>query len=191
MKDEMKERISAFIDGEVHSKDLVDELKDDKEMRAMVARYSLIGDVLNNRYAPGSHELAVKVHDALDAEATLIAPRQWTRKPKLMKQAAGLAMAATVAAVAIMVVGNFSPTTETGVSVAISPVAVGPITDKPIRMTTAVQRKLNGYLISHTEYSASGQMKGMLPYTRIASFTPGQRVASTDVVTGTGAVLEE
>jgi len=184
MKDEIKERISAFIDGEHLNKDLVDELKDDKEMRATMARYSLIGDVLNNRYASGSHELAAKVHDALDAEAILITPRQWIQKPKLMKQAAGLAVAATVAAVAIMVVGNFTPTTETGIKV-----AVGPITDKPIRMTAAVQRKLNGYLISHTEYSASGQMKGMLPYTRIASFTPGMR--AEPVTARSGAVLEE
>lgn len=191
MNNEMKERLSAFIDGEVHNNDIVDKLEHDKEMRATMARYSLIGDVLNNRYASGSHELAAKVHDALDAEATLIAPRQWMQKPRLMKQAAGLAMAATVAAVAILVVGNFSPTTATGVSVAISPVAVGPITDKPIRMTSAVQRKLNGYLISHTEYSASDQMKGMLPYTRIASFTAGQRSVSPSAATGAGAVLEE
>jgi len=186
MNNEMKERVSAFIDGEVHNKDIMDELQHDKEMRATMARYSLIGDVLNNRYTSGSHELAAKVHDALDAEATLVTPQQWIQKNKLMKHAAGLAVAATVAAVAIMVVGNFSPTTETGLSV-----AVGPITDKPIRMTSAVQRKLNGYLISHTEYSASGQMKGMLPYTRIASFTAGQRVVSPGAATGAGALLEE
>lgn len=184
MNNEMKERLSAFIDGEVHNNDIVTELKHDKEIRATMARYSLIGDVLKNSYIPGSHVLADKVHDALEEEALLITPRQWMQKNRLMKQAAGLAIAATVAAVAILVVGNFSPTTETGVSVAISP-----ITDQPIRMTSAVQRKLNGYLISHTEYSASGQMKGMLPYTRIASFTPGQHVASQ--ATQSGAVLEE
>ena len=100
-----------------------------------------------------------------------------------MKQTAGIALAATVAAVAILVVGNFSATTNTQTTV-----AVGPITDKPVRMTSAVQRKLNGYLVSHTEYSASSQMKGMLPYTRIASFAPGQRVATQNE---SGATLEE
>ncbi len=186
MKDKMKERISAFIDNEAHDNDIIDQLKDDREMRATMARYSLISDVLNSRYSTGSSALASKVHESLEAEATLIAPRQWIKTPKLMKQAAGLAMAATVAAVAILLVGNFSPTTDTGMSVAV----VGPITDQPIRMTSAVQQRLNGYLISHTEYSASDQMTGMLPYTRIASFTPGQRL-TTLTTTRAGAVLEK
>lgn len=177
MNDKTKERISAFIDNEAYDDDIIDQLKDDGEMRATMARYSLVGDVLNSRYSAGSYALASKVRDSLEAEATLITPGYWLKipkSPKLMKQAAGLAMAATVAAVAILLVGNFSPTPDTGVSV-----AVGPITDKPIRMTAAVHQKLNSYLISHTEYSASGQMKGMLPYTRIASFVPGQRIAAT------------
>lgn len=183
MRDEIKEQISALVDSEAYDQDIIDQVKQDDELRATMARYSLVGDVLNNRYEPGSHELAAKVSESLHDEATLITPQQWLKKPRLMKQTAGIALAATVAAVAILVVGNFSATTNIQTKV-----AVGPITDKPVRMTSAVQRKLNGYLVSHTEYSASSQMKGMLPYTRIASFASGQRVASQNE---SGATLEE
>lgn len=183
MRDEIKEQISALVDSEAYDQDIIDQVKQDDELRATMARYSLVGDVLNNRYEPGSHELAAKVSESLHDEATLITPQQWLKKPRLMKQTAGIALAATVAAVAILVVGNFSATTNIQTKV-----AVGPITDKPVRMTSAVQRKLNGYLVSHTEYSASSQMKGMLPYTRIASFAPGQRIATQNE---SGATLEE
>jgi len=185
MRDEIKEQISALVDSETYDQDIIDQVKHDDELRATMTRYSLVGDVLNNRYEPGSHELAAKVSDSLHDEATLITPQQWLKKPRLMKQTAGIALAATVAAIAILVAGNFSATTNTQTTVT---VVVGPITDKPVRMTSAVQRKLNGYLVSHTEYSASSQMKGMLPYTRIASFAPGQRVATQ---IESGATLEE
>lgn len=186
MKDEMKEQISAFIDNELYDSDIIEQLEQDAELRATMTRYSLIGDVLNRRYSSGSHALADKVHESLNNEATLIAPKQWLKTPRIMKHAAGLAMAATVAAVAILVVGDFSPTQEPNKTV-----AIGPVTDKPIRMTSEVQQKLSGYLVSHTEYSASSQMKGMLPYTRIASFAPGQRINSQNVSVSTGATLEK
>ncbi|MGD9384973.1 MAG: sigma-E factor negative regulatory protein [Thioalkalispiraceae bacterium] len=177
MKDEMKEEISAFIDNENYSPAIIEQAARDPEIRAKMTRYSLISDVLNNRYADGSHQLASKVHAALDQEATLIVPKTWLKTPKIMKQVAGLAVAATVAAVAILVVGDFSPTKVTDTTV-----AVGPITDKPLRVTSEVQQKLNGYLVSHTEFSASSRMKGMLPYTRIASFPAGQPVDSPATV---------
>jgi sigma-E factor negative regulatory protein RseA len=186
MKDEMKEHLSAFLDNERHDANVVAKAELDAELIATMTRYSLISDVLNNRYSAGSHELANKIHTALENEATLITPRQWLHPSKLMKQAAGLAVAATVAVVAILVVGDFSPEKVTATKV-----AVGPITDKPLRMTSEVQRKLNGYLVSHTEYSASSKMKGMLPYTRIASFAQGQNVDSQAVKTQAGAALEK
>ena len=173
MKDKIKEQISAFIDNEAYDSDIIEQTKHNDELRATMTRYSLIGDVLNNRYTVDSHTLASRVHNSLDDEATLIAPKQWIKAPKIMKQVAGLAVAATVAAVAILVVGDYSPSKITETTI-----AVGPITDKPILMTSEVQSKLNGYLVSHTEYSASSRMKGMLPYSRIASFAPGQYVTS-------------
>ena len=186
MTDEMKEQLSAFIDNEDYDNSIIEQTAQDVEIRATMIRYSLISDVLNSRYSAGSHELVSKVHDALNNEATLITPKQWVKSPKIMKQAAGLAIAATVAAVAILVVGDFSPTQTPQTTI-----AVGPITTKPIRMTSEVQHKLNGYLVSHTEYSASSRMKGMLPYTRIASFAPGQLVESRTVSSGSGAALEK
>jgi uncharacterized membrane protein YgcG len=186
MRDEIKEKISAFIDNEAHEPEIIELSERDNEVRATMARYSLISDVLNNRYSAGSYELSSKISTALDNEATLIAPRQWTQKPAIMKQVAGLAVAATVAAVAVLFVADFSAVRNEQ-----TPLAVGPITEKPIRMTSEVRQKLNGYLVSHTEFSASSQMKGMLPYTRIASFPQGQSAAAPSDAIDAGAALEE
>ena len=41
----------------------------------------------------------------------------------------------------------------------------------------SAENKLNSYIVSHNEYSASSRIKGMLPYTRIVSYTQGQGFA--------------
>lgn len=172
MNDDMNEKLSAFIDNEMHDKALIDEIIKDDQARETMVRYQLITDVLKKRYVAGSLNIADKVHQRLQEEATIITPRRWFRKSSLTKQVAGLAVAATVAAVSILIVSDFSPSVNES-----QQVAVGQITDQPVRMTSAMQNKLNGYLVSHNEFSASGQFKGMLPYTRIASSAQGERIA--------------
>ena len=56
-------------------------------------------------------------------------------------------------------------------------IAVAPITSQPVRLTSSMESKLNGYILHHNEYSASTRMKGVLPYTRIVSYTPGKRLS--------------
>ena len=65
MRDDIKEQISAFIDNESHDSDLIASIKNDEEMRGTMARYSLVGDVLNNRYTAGSHTLVSRISDSL------------------------------------------------------------------------------------------------------------------------------
>lgn len=182
MNDEMKEKLSAFIDDEIHDERTVEALLADDEARTTLSNYRVISDVMRNRYSHGTIDIASRVSQALEAEATIITPKHWFNTSRVMQQAAGLAVAATVAAVAILVVGDFSSDPVKQEQVA----TIGPITDKPIRMTSAVQKKLSGYLVSHNEFSASGKMQGILPYSRIASPTSGQRL-----VVQTGATLEK
>jgi len=174
MNDEtMNEKLSAFLDNELHDDVLISDIENNSQTHATMARYQLISDVLNNQYVPGSLDIVAKVHSQLENEATIIAPKRWFSKINVMKQVAGLAVAATVAAAAILVVGDFSPSTTSSSRVA----AVGTITNQPVQMTSAMQRKLNGYLVHHNEFSASSRMSGILPYSRIASSAPGKRVA--------------
>ena len=181
MNDDLNEKLSAFIDNDLHDDALIDELSNNPQARATMVRYRLIADVLNNHYIPSGVDVSSRVHAALDQEATIISPKRWFTKSNVLKQMSGLAVAATVAAVAILVVGDFSPENAESTNV-----AVGPITYQPIQMTSAMQRKLNGYLVSHNEFSASNRMRGVLSYSRIASSTRGERI-----VVKAGATLEK
>lgn len=172
MIEQIKEQLSAFMDGELDDKNLVDRLTRDKETRETWARYHMIRDALHQGYVPNASGLAGRVANALENEPTVLAPKRWYHPKQLGKQAAGLAIAATVAAVAIIVVK------ETPQPIQDAPqIAIGPITAEPVRMTAAAERKLSGYIVSHNEFSASTRMQGMLPYTRIVSVTPGQNLA--------------
>jgi len=181
VNDDLNEKLSAFIDNELHDEALIDEISHNEQVRAKMLRYRLIADVLNNHYTAAGMDVSSRVRDALDQEATIITPKSWFNRANVVKQISGLAVAATVAAAAILIVGDFSATTNPQ-----SNLAVGPITTQPIQMTSAMQRKLNGYLVSHNEFSASSRMNGVLPYTRIASSARGERV-----VVKAGAKLEK
>lgn len=171
MNEQLKEQLSAFMDGELDDAILVSRLEKDAEARATWLRYHMIRDALHRDRVPGAEVLADRVAAALKTEPVVLAPRRRFTAKQIGRQVAGLAMAATIAAVAIIVMRE----TPTPLQDA-SQLAVGPITDKPVRMTADAERKLSGYIVTHNEFSASTQMKGMLPYTRIVSFTPAQSI---------------
>lgn len=176
MNEQMREKLSAFMDGELEDAKLLHLLENDPDARAAWTRYHLIRDALHQDYVSGAQRLADKVARSLENEPTVLAPKRWFAPKQLARQAVGVAIAATMAAVAILVVR------ETPAPLDNTPqLAVGPITNKPVRLTADEERKLSGYVVSHTEFSASTRMKGMLPYTRIVSFTPAQSVSKRKV----------
>jgi len=175
MNEQIKERLSAFMDGELHDDSVIDQLQADQEAIATWSRYHLIRDVLHQNYVAGTAGLSAQIASALQDEPTILAPRRAGKK--LLKHASGWAIAATIAAVAILVVRQPEPVPD-----AQSALAIGPITQQPVRLTAAAESKLSSYLVSHNESSASSRMKGMLPYTRIISYTPGQSVPQQAVV---------
>ncbi len=172
MNEDMKEKLSAFMDGEDADASFIDTLSHDQEARDTWARYHIISDVLSNHYTKDIRKVSTAVNTVLANEATLITPRQWFTKKNIVKQVVGLGVAATVAAVAVMVVSDIPQT-----AVAPEKIVIAPITSQPVNLTAEVEKKLNGYLVSHNEFSASARMKGMLPYTRIVSHAPGQLVS--------------
>jgi hypothetical protein len=49
------------------------------------------------------------------------------------------------------------------------------VTDQQ-RMDSAVQARLSNYLVNHNEHSVSSNMQGLMPYMRIVSVPPGDRI---------------
>lgn len=97
------ERISALLDGELdepeHRK-AVDELLTHDNKRALWGRYHLIGDTLKRNLPKGmDHEFSSRVMASLESEPTVLAPRP---QASWGQRAAGLAVAASVAAVAVL-----------------------------------------------------------------------------------------
>ena len=127
---------------------------------------------MTQHYVADAHQVAGRVTTALQDEPTVLAPKRWLKSKKVLRHASGAAIAATIATVAILVVRQ-SPE----IPLDTPNFAVGPITQQPVRLTAAAENKLSGYIVSHNEYSASSRFKGMLPYTRIVSYTQGQGFA--------------
>ena len=185
MNEQMKENISVLMDGESQDEVTLKYIQSDDAARRTWERYHLISDVLKNRYEPGSYDLSQRVHAALEQEDTFKAKIQRSSN-KIRQQIVGLAMAATVAAVAIVVVRDVpQEITPQGSEIAVAPTsqsvqpvtAIGPITDKSVRLTTAGETKLSGYIVSHNEFSASTRIKAMPLYSRIVGYAPGQVVS--------------
>jgi sigma-E factor negative regulatory protein RseA len=176
MNDQIKEKLSAFMDNEDNDQRVIDSLRQHEELRSTWATYHLIRDVMTQHYVAGAQELAGRVAAALQHEPTVLAPKRWYKPAKLLRHASGMAIAATIATVAILVVRQTPEVPQD-----MPRFAVGPITQQPVRLTTAAENKLNSYIVSHNEYSASSRIKGMLPYTRIVSYTQGQGFAQPSI----------
>lgn len=112
MSENRKEQLSAMIDGEVlPDEQLMGLLKDSEEWRARWQRYHLArlafqGELPNTLAA----DVPARVRAALENEPVVLAPRR-TRRLRgggggLVKQAAGMAIAATIATVAVLSVQN-------------------------------------------------------------------------------------
>ena len=99
------EKISALVDGELDEHEhqsTVNELLADKNKRAVWQRYHLIGDTLKRSLPAGiDHSFSSRVMSELENEPTVLAPPKQTHS-SWSQRAAGLAVAASVAAVAVL-----------------------------------------------------------------------------------------
>jgi len=97
------ERISALVDGEMDDQErqlAVNELLNQGDKREAWERYHLIGDTLKRGLPTGlEHGFSSRVMAALDNEPTVLAPPP---RSSWGQRAAGLAVAASVAAVAVL-----------------------------------------------------------------------------------------
>jgi sigma-E factor negative regulatory protein RseA len=179
MKDEYAEQVSGLVDGELDARSaskLVGQLGDDEQARTRWASYHLISDTLRGNLPDQIDSgFAGRVSKALETEPVVLAPRR-RKTPAFVRQAAGFAVAATVAVVAVLTVqqqaGVDSGVTQVAVATSTAPQDVEWVRVNNVKWDVqqpAVESKLNAYLVNHNGYTNS--VRGILPYAPIVSST--------------------
>ena len=209
MNDKLKEDMSALVDGELEfesTSETIDMLIDNDTLKTRWSRYHMVRDVLRHKVYPDAGDaLSARLQSCLEDEPLHFSPhsRAAPRWRGMMKPLAGVALAASVAAVAVIAVRSGAPVpggaeSDIGspriasidrlpaerLSSAAMPVAHPAGGDTPAggfrrlqwsNSEPDVANRLNGYLVNHSEYQ-SGAMKGIHPYARIVGYdSTGQR----------------
>lgn len=190
---EPRENLSSFMDGEVDKSAgsfLVRRLANDEQLCATWVRYHVIRDCLRQQDAHLVQEdLCSRVRQAIDREDSQAAvasqPRSWR------KSVAGVAIAASVAMLAVVAVGpgqqgdpeaiKQAPALAAQVEPFVSPNMGTPMPDsQPVNLsgqTTAGRDKAKAYLLRHYQLTGDGAGQGFVTLVPI-------------VVTGEGAVTD-
>jgi sigma-E factor negative regulatory protein RseA len=165
------------MDGEISTETgrfLVRRLGADREMRDTWARYHLLRDCL--RYQEGElavHDLCGKVQQALAGEAPQVAPRRFTTA--WLKPVAGVAVAASVALMAVFAVGpgqnpaSVLPGETAGSQQAEAFVSPKNVLSRSPRAQQAsvmggrnTSQRMNSYLLRHYQVTSSTGGKGFV-----------------------------
>jgi len=180
MKENLHEQLSALVDDELTDAEqnlLTRQIGRDRELHQRLLRYQLISDAMQ-RHLPERVDPAFsrRVHDALRSEPAGHAAGIATgRLGSLFRPVAGLAVAASVAVVAVTAL----QTSREETAVPAAAVATLPADSSFIRSQDSAlavapgpgprthNSQLDIYLVNHNEYAASRGMQGMLPYVRI------------------------
>lgn len=176
MSESLNEQVSASVDGELEGTEtslLLRRLSTDPELRARWARYHLISDTLKNNL---SQQLPVnfaeRVSQAIADEPT---PQRLFSPMRLLKPAAGLAIAASVAALAVLGMRSLHPETDNGSGMQIASAVVVPQATRVSgthwdRAQPEVAARLNTYLLNHNGHAETAGMQAVLPYVRIVGY---------------------
>lgn len=161
-------------------------MSNNEEFRQTWNRYHLIGETLRgnlaDQYDPG---FISRISNAIENETPYNAPAN--RNYLFLKPLAGLAIAASVAVVAVLgvrqvgvapgpasaelVASNQSPVTTAAPEKRTVAVSDNPAMVRPDHIQSPVdaQSRLNRYLVNYNEYRTNAGVQGMLPYVRIVA----------------------
>lgn len=187
MKDILNEQISALVDDELDAAEqalLLRQLARDESLRRQFARYQLLSDALKDslpeRVDPDFH---LRIQTALQDEAAPHATAAGSHLGhRLFRPLAGLAVAASVAVVAVLSLQSVRETTpQSAPAVASAPAPADYIRAEgtpPAALAATPARDLDAYLVNHNEVAVNRGMRGMLPYVRIVGQggQPGNQV---------------
>jgi sigma-E factor negative regulatory protein RseA len=186
MKQHVQKSISALIDDELEVSELPEltrELATSEELRKLWGRYQLIGDAIRGeRIDPGFLRLADRVRRTLADEPSVLAPGlSGEIRSHWLKPAAGLAIAASVAAGAVLLLSPQLPDPALRTPAPVAGVSGVREMAYPLRSgigwdlgKPAVESKLNTYLVNHQRYAPAADMQGMLKYASFVGYDGGQ-----------------
>lgn len=173
----MNEQISALLDGEVNDLErerVLRALDQNAGLRGTWERYHVAGTALRRELgmlvSPGlADRIHARLRDEMPARSNSFA--QMLASRRLLKIGAGVAIAASVATVAILSLPPVVPSLSPLARLASTPRGAGaPATVADARPTAAEQqRALSPYLVRHGEFAPAAGMNGMLTYVRVVS----------------------
>jgi sigma-E factor negative regulatory protein RseA len=177
MSDEIREQLSALVDEELDEVErplLLGRLQRDNELRDILGHYQLISEVMRGAGQAAALGIADRVRRALEKEAALPeADRLNPRGLRWLKPVAGLAVAASVALVAVLAVTSVRESAvETAPRVATQNVAPATRGSDELweRIEPRIDKRMAAYLVNHNEYAASRGVQGVMPYVRIVGY---------------------
>lgn len=188
MNDRMNESLSALVDGETDELEvrrLLNELDKDEELRATWQRYQTIGAVMRGE-AASSVDLSRGIMQAIEGE-----PMDEVAQPLTAPVAAAsgrmrwLASAAVAASVTLAVLLGVNGLQNDDSMMLADGKGAAPVVQAPVTVTQLAvadsepldaqqleeaQRKLQEYVLQHTEQATVPASQGLMPYARVVNF---------------------
>lgn len=176
MSEQIREQVSAFLDGELPGTEtelLLKRLTRDAELRESFGRYALIGEsIRGGSHARASRSFATRVNQAIDGvSVSADSPAVRARSPRWWRPFAGAAVAAGVATVAVVALQQraVTPTVPSMVPVSARNLAVAKPTEAisytvPASLPEAAgaaapaalpAARLTNYVFAHSKYSSA------------------------------------
>lgn len=180
MKDKLLEQVSALADDELDSREaemLLQRMQRDGNLRDAWKRYHLVGEAMRGALPRATDlDLATRVAAVIGQDEESARPVFSGRMLQQLRPVAGLAVAASVAMLAVF---TLQGPTDVGPSEVV-PIAGNPPSTVPLIAPRRVdfsgvrspelQDQLRSYLLDHSEHSGSVKLRGgVMPYVQIAA----------------------
>jgi len=170
----MKEQLSAYMDNELsglEERRLFAALETDAGLRHAWERYHLIRAALRKEGLALVPRMAERVAQTLPERSATAAKTRF-----LARALGGLALAATVAAIAVFglqILHQPDPSTSKVAASAQTPARTAILRAGITRWDTEqpeIESALNVYLVEHNEFAPTSGMGGLLPYVRVVGY---------------------
>jgi sigma-E factor negative regulatory protein RseA len=174
MSEQIREQVSAFLDGELPGSEtelLLKRLTRDPELRHSFGRYALIGEALRGgSRTPLTRDFSAKVNRAIDGEPVVPAVQaQRSRQASWWKPIAGTAVAAGVAAVAVVALQQRAVAPGARAVTAAAPSVVSAAA-RSVAVHPGVLTAQSKEPLSYTVPAASGETPQVVPAARFTSY---------------------
>ncbi len=187
MTNKGKEKISAFLDGDMHQDELMSfSLSSEPEDAKLAQRYQIIGDVMRGELSDSSFvDVSDAVREALANETIVVEEQISPARSKVgspateavssgwnlaawFRPAAGMAVAASVAVVMVV---TLSSQESGGLAPVASNTELQPVvTTADVKSTDKNAKDLTPYVNQHLEYATQDTLQGRLPFIRAVGY---------------------